>query len=49
MASQKQAEAMAEKWHIYMTLDGRISMAGLSGAKCRYMAEAMKDVVTNYN
>lgn len=29
---QAQVENMANKWHVYMTLDGRISMPGLSGA-----------------
>jgi hypothetical protein len=27
---------MTSKWHVYMTKDGRISMAGLSGSKCRW-------------
>lgn len=25
---------MTAKWHVYMTFDGRISMAGLSGTGC---------------
>lgn len=29
---QAQVENMTNKWHVYMTMDGRISMAGLSGA-----------------
>lgn len=44
--TKAQVENMANKWHVYMTLDGRISMAGLSGAKCGYLAEAIKDSVT---
>lgn len=28
---QPQVENMTSKWHVYMTMDGRISMAGLSG------------------
>ena len=28
---QAQVENMTAKWHVYMTFDGRISMAGLSG------------------
>lgn len=28
---QAQVENMTAKWHVYMTMDGRISMAGLSG------------------
>ena len=38
---------MTSKWHVYMTLDGRISMAGLSAASCPYMAEAINDSVRN--
>lgn len=36
---------MTAKWHVYMTLDGRISMAGLNQATCRYLAEAMADAL----
>lgn len=38
---------MTHKWHVYMTMDGRISMAGLSGKRARYLAEAIKDSVLN--
>ena len=38
---------MTAKHHIYMTKDGRISMAGLSANKCQYLAEAIKDSVLN--
>ena len=34
---------MTSKWHVYMTRDGRISMAGLNSAKVDYLAEAMID------
>ncbi len=44
---QPQVENMTAKWHVYMTLDGRISMAGLSKNSCRYLAEAMNDSVRN--
>jgi len=44
---QPQVEHMTAKWHVYMTLDGRISMAGLNQASCRYLAEAMKDAITS--
>ena len=40
---QAQVENMTNKWAIYMTFDGRISMAGVSGAKCQYLAEAIAD------
>lgn len=44
---QAQCENMARKWHVYMTMDGRISMAGLSNSRARYLAEAIKDSVQN--
>jgi aspartate aminotransferase len=39
----KQVENMIDKWAIYMTKDGRISLAGLSLAKCEYLADAIVD------
>ena len=41
----EQVEIMTNKWHVFMTRDGRISMAGLSGDKCKYLADAMKDAI----
>ena len=38
---------MTEKHAIYMTKDGRISLAGLSQAKCAYLANAMDDSFRN--
>ena len=38
---------MTEKHHIFMTKDGRISMAGLSGAKIPKLAAAIKDAILN--
>eukprot|EP00877_Chromochloris_zofingiensis_P004348 jgi/Chrzof1/13914/Cz08g17080.t1 len=43
--NKPQVENMTNKWHVYMTMDGRISMAGLSGSKARYLAEAIADSV----
>ena len=43
-----QVENMTNKWHVYMTKDGRISLAGLSVAKCEWLAEAIDDSVRNY-
>jgi len=43
-----QVENMTKKWHVYMTKDGRISLAGLSVAKCDWLAEAIDDSVRNY-
>ena len=40
-----QVENMTNKWHVYMTADGRISLAGLSGDKCDYLADAIIDSV----
>lgn len=34
---------MTKKWHVYMTKDGRISLAGLSSAKAEYLADAIID------
>lgn len=44
---QEQVTNMTNKWHIYMTFDGRISMAGLSASRCGYLAEAMIDSYNN--
>lgn len=40
-----QVEYLGTKWAVFMTKDGRISMAGLSGDKCRRLAEAINDAV----
>ncbi|XP_047251681.1 aspartate aminotransferase, chloroplastic isoform X3 [Capsicum annuum] len=45
--SKAQSESITNKWHVYMTKDGRISLAGLSSAKCEYLADAIID--TYYN
>ncbi|PSC72490.1 aspartate cytoplasmic [Micractinium conductrix] len=45
--TEAQVENMTTKWSVFMTRDGRISMAGLSGTKCKYLAEAIKDSVEN--
>jgi aspartate aminotransferase len=42
-----QVEHMTREWHIYMTADGRISMAGLNSKGCKYLAEAINDAVRN--
>lgn len=41
----KQCEQMINKHHIYMTGNGRISVAGLTTANIEYVANAIKDVV----
>ncbi|KAJ6732262.1 ASPARTATE AMINOTRANSFERASE [Salix purpurea] len=35
--NKTQSDNMTNKWHVYMTKDGRISLAGLSLAKCEYL------------
>jgi len=42
-----QVENMTNKWHVYMTKDGRISLAGLNLAKCKYLAQGMVDSFKN--
>eukprot|EP00238_Polyblepharides_amylifera_P004571 CAMPEP_0196580726 /NCGR_PEP_ID=MMETSP1081-20130531/30284_1 /TAXON_ID=36882 /ORGANISM="Pyramimonas amylifera, Strain CCMP720" /LENGTH=426 /DNA_ID=CAMNT_0041900683 /DNA_START=122 /DNA_END=1402 /DNA_ORIENTATION=+ len=44
----KQVENMTVKHHIYMTKDGRISMAGLSSTRCSQLARAIDDSIRNY-
>lgn len=46
--SPKQCEQMINKHHIYMTGNGRISIAGLTTSNVEYVANAIKDVVDNY-
>ena len=43
-----QSEAMVTKHHVYMTKNGRISVAGLTTANVDYVANAIKDVVLNH-
>lgn len=45
--SPAQVQAIQEKWHVYMTKNGRISMAGLNTGNVKYFAEAIDDVVRN--
>jgi len=45
--SPPQCEVLINKYHIYMLKNGRISMAGLTKPRIQYMADAIKDVVTN--
>ncbi|CAO3619042.1 unnamed protein product [Cunninghamella echinulata] len=42
-----QVKVMIEKYHIYLTDNGRISMAGLSTSNVEYFAKAVDDVVRN--
>lgn len=45
--NERQVTNMTEKHAIYMTKDGRISLAGLSQAKCAYLATAIDDSFKN--
>lgn len=45
--NKAQSDNMTNKWHVYMTKDGRISLAGLSSAKCEYLADAIIDSYYN--
>lgn len=45
--TKKQVLNMTNKWHVYMTADGRISMAGLSAARSMHLAKAIDDSVRN--
>jgi aspartate aminotransferase len=42
--SKDQVVALREKHHIYCTLDGRISMAGVTSKNVQYIAQAINDV-----
>ncbi|KIJ27386.1 hypothetical protein M422DRAFT_37801 [Sphaerobolus stellatus SS14] len=44
--TQPQTKALAEKASIYMTADGRISMAGLNSSNVQYFAESVHKAVT---
>lgn len=43
-----QSDKMVKKHHVYMTKNGRISVAGLTSANVGYVARAIKDVTDNY-
>lgn len=43
----KQSETMVSKHHIYMTKNGRISVAGLTNDNVEYVARCIKDVTDN--
>jgi len=45
--SEAQVDLLINKYHIYLTKDGRISMAGINSGNVRYLAEAIHDAVTS--
>jgi aspartate aminotransferase len=40
-----QSATMTEKWHIYLTANGRISMAGLNSGNVAYVGRCIDEVV----
>ncbi|KAI8967603.1 aspartate aminotransferase [Mycotypha africana] len=40
----QQVEKIKSDWHVYLTQDGRISMAGISSSNVKYLAEAIHNV-----
>ena len=42
--TKEQVTEMRDKHHIYCTLDGRISMAGVTSKNVDYIANAIHDV-----
>jgi aspartate aminotransferase len=45
--NENQVKNMTDKHAVYMTKDGRISLAGLSQEKCAYLADAIDDSFRN--
>mmetsp|Transcript_31117 Transcript_31117/g.47546 ORF Transcript_31117/g.47546 Transcript_31117/m.47546 type:complete len:163 (-) Transcript_31117:60-548(-) len=43
-----QSDQMVKKHHIYMTKNGRISVAGLTKGNVKHVADSIKDVTENY-
>ncbi|GAX81275.1 hypothetical protein CEUSTIGMA_g8707.t1 [Chlamydomonas eustigma] len=43
--TREQCEIMTRKHHVYLTMEGRISMAGLSASRAGYLAEAIVDAI----
>jgi aspartate/tyrosine/aromatic aminotransferase len=43
--TRSQCEALTQRHHVHLTLDGRISMAGLNSAGCVTLAAAINDIL----
>ncbi|GAX81276.1 hypothetical protein CEUSTIGMA_g8708.t1 [Chlamydomonas eustigma] len=43
--TREQCEIMTKKHHVYLTMEGRISMAGLGASRAGYLADAIIDAV----
>jgi aspartate aminotransferase len=46
--SPEQSKALTEKAHVYLTTNGRISMAGLNRENIRYFAESLDKAVRGH-
>lgn len=46
--TQAQSVAMVEKFSIYMTANGRISVCGLTQKNVQYVADSIKECVEKY-
>lgn len=44
--SKEQVARLKDEYHIYITADGRISMAGITSANVEYVAKAMHAVAS---
>jgi aspartate aminotransferase len=42
--SPEQVNEIRSDWHVYLTQDGRISMAGITTENVKYLAEAIHNV-----
>jgi aspartate aminotransferase len=42
--NESQVEQLINKYHIYLTKDGRISMAGVTSKNVEYLAKAIHEV-----
>ena len=45
--NRQQSEVLIEKFHVYLTNNGRISMAGLNTHNIEYFAKCVDQVVRN--
>ena len=43
-----QSEAMVEKYSVYMTANGRISIAGITEKNADYVAQSIKECIEKY-
>lgn len=43
-----QSEAMVDEYHVYMTSNGRISIAGITQANVEHVAQSMKECIEKY-